>query len=69
VVYISPRPDGGVVKGKAAEMAARCAIEGKCAAARCGAGGGGSLFAGHPAGFADAAHVLLDVLIHPEKCQ
>jgi len=35
VVYISPRPDGGVVEGKAAEMAAaRCAVEGKCAAAR-----------------------------------
>jgi hypothetical protein len=34
VVYISPRPDGGVVKGKAAEMAGRCAIEGECTAAR-----------------------------------
>jgi hypothetical protein len=57
------------VKGKAAEMTARCATEGKCAAARSGAGGVESLLAGHPAGFADAAHVLLDVLIHPEKCQ
>ena len=57
------------MKGKAAEMAARCATEGKCPAARRGAGGAGSLLAGHPAGFADAAHALLDVLIHPEKCQ
>src|ERR1700733_12796907 len=48
-------------------MAARCAIESKCAAARCGAGGVDSLFAGHPAGFVDAAHMLLDVLVHPES--
>jgi hypothetical protein len=34
MVYIPPRPDGDVVKGKAAEMVARCAIEGKYAPAR-----------------------------------
>jgi hypothetical protein len=65
VVYISPRPDGGVVEGKAAEMAARCAVEGKCAAAR----EAPAASIACSLGFADAAHVRLDVLIHPEKCQ
>src|ERR1700732_38905 len=67
--YISPCLDGGVVKGKAAEMPARCAIEGKCAPARRDVGGVDGLLGGHPASLVDASQVLLDVLIPPEQCR
>jgi hypothetical protein len=49
------------------EMAARGAIEGKWAAVRRGVGGVDGMLGGHPAGFVDAAQVLLDELTDPEK--
>jgi hypothetical protein len=57
------------VKGKAAETAARGAIEGASARPR----GEASVLSmacsvGTPPVFVDAAQVLLDVLIHSEKC-
>jgi hypothetical protein len=41
---------------------------GQWAGARRGVGGVDGLLGGQPAGLVDAAQVLLDELIHPEKC-
>jgi hypothetical protein len=45
-----------------------CHRRGQWAAARQGVGGVDGLLGGQPAGLVDAAQVLLDELIHPEKC-
>ena len=64
MVYISPRLDSGVVKWTP-ETAARGAIQGASGRLR---GEASVVSMACSVGTVDAAQVLLDELIHPEKC-